>query len=125
MPTVARQSGPAQGAPGDAGGCAARLVYRRESKLYHFGPDHPLRQERLSATLDLLTAAGLSPTASELVRAPAATVQELKRVHSAEYIDAVQSLELITVGRALSLLTGITQTLDPDLDVLEIVARYA
>jgi predicted unusual protein kinase regulating ubiquinone biosynthesis (AarF/ABC1/UbiB family) len=34
-------------------------------------------------------------------------------------------LELITVGRALSLLTGITQALDPTLDVLEIVSRYA
>jgi predicted unusual protein kinase regulating ubiquinone biosynthesis (AarF/ABC1/UbiB family) len=34
-------------------------------------------------------------------------------------------VELITVGRALSLLTGITQRLDPELDVLEIVSRYA
>ena len=33
--------------------------------------------------------------------------------------------ELITVGRALSLLDGITRTLDPDLDTLEVVARYA
>jgi ubiquinone biosynthesis protein len=34
-------------------------------------------------------------------------------------------LELITVGRALTLLTGITRELDPELDVMEIVARYA
>ena len=33
--------------------------------------------------------------------------------------------ELITVSRALSLLAGITRTLDPELDVLEIVGRYA
>jgi ubiquinone biosynthesis protein len=33
--------------------------------------------------------------------------------------------ELIMVSRALSLLAGITRALDPDLDVLEIVARYA
>jgi predicted unusual protein kinase regulating ubiquinone biosynthesis (AarF/ABC1/UbiB family) len=34
-------------------------------------------------------------------------------------------VELITVGRALALLAGITQALDPELDVLEIVAEYA
>ena len=32
---------------------------------------------------------------------------------------------LLLVGRAIGLLDGITRTLDPDLDVLEIVARYA
>jgi len=31
---------------------------------------------------------------------------------------------LLLVGRAIGLLDGITRTLDPDLDVLEIVARY-
>jgi ubiquinone biosynthesis protein len=34
-------------------------------------------------------------------------------------------LELLTVGRALTLLSGITRELDPDLDVLDIVARHA
>jgi ubiquinone biosynthesis protein len=34
-------------------------------------------------------------------------------------------LELITVGRALTLLAGITRELDPHLDVLEIVAQHA
>jgi ubiquinone biosynthesis protein len=33
--------------------------------------------------------------------------------------------ELITVSRALSLLAGITRVLDPDLDVLETVGKYA
>ena len=33
--------------------------------------------------------------------------------------------DLVVVGRALGLLGGITQALDPDLDVLEVVARYA
>jgi predicted unusual protein kinase regulating ubiquinone biosynthesis (AarF/ABC1/UbiB family) len=33
--------------------------------------------------------------------------------------------ELITIGRAFALLAGITRELDPDLDVLEIVARQA
>ncbi|HEV2742712.1 MAG TPA: AarF/UbiB family protein, partial [Rubrobacter sp.] len=32
---------------------------------------------------------------------------------------------LLLVGRAIGLLDGITRSLDPDLDVLEIVARYA
>lgn len=34
-------------------------------------------------------------------------------------------LELLTVGRALSLLSGVTRELDPELDVLDIVARHA
>jgi len=34
-------------------------------------------------------------------------------------------VELITIGRALALLAGISQELDPDLDVLEIVAQHA
>jgi predicted unusual protein kinase regulating ubiquinone biosynthesis (AarF/ABC1/UbiB family) len=34
-------------------------------------------------------------------------------------------LELLTVGRALTLLSGITRALDPDLDVLGIVAAHA
>ena len=32
---------------------------------------------------------------------------------------------LLLVGRAIGLLDGITRKLDPDLDVLEIVSRYA
>ena len=32
--------------------------------------------------------------------------------------------KLLLVGRAIGLLDGITRTLDPDLDVLKIVARY-
>ena len=34
-------------------------------------------------------------------------------------------IELILVGRALGMLDGITRALDPDLDILEILARYA
>ena len=34
-------------------------------------------------------------------------------------------LELLTVGRALTLLSGVTRQLDPELDVLEIVAHHA
>ncbi len=33
--------------------------------------------------------------------------------------------KLLLVGRAIGLLDGITRSLDPDIEVLEIVARYA
>ena len=33
--------------------------------------------------------------------------------------------DLLMVGRALSLLDGITKQLDPDMDIVELAARYA
>jgi hypothetical protein len=33
-------------------------------------------------------------------------------------------LDLLLVGRALGLLDGITRQLDPDLEAMELVARY-
>jgi acetoin utilization deacetylase AcuC-like enzyme len=73
---------------------SVRLVYRPEYTLYDFGPEHPLRPERLTAGMELLSTAGLLRADSELWRAPPATLEELRRVHSADYIEAVRSLEL-------------------------------
>jgi acetoin utilization deacetylase AcuC-like enzyme len=72
----------------------SRLIYRREYLRYNFGPEHPLRPERLTAGLELLAAVGFAPPDAELVRAPAAGLHELLRVHAAEYIEGVQQVDL-------------------------------
>ncbi len=45
------------GAP--TGGCTARLVWDERFMSYDFGPQHPLRPERLTYGLDLLKEARL------------------------------------------------------------------
>jgi acetoin utilization protein AcuC len=73
--------------------CAARLVYRPEYQRYDFGPTHPLRPERLRASLDLLACLDIGPRAGELLAAPAATDDELTLVHHRSYVAAVRALD--------------------------------
>jgi acetoin utilization deacetylase AcuC-like enzyme len=74
--------------------CSARLVFRAEYQTYDFGPQHPLRPERMRSSLDLIDALGFGPTAEQQLQPPAATVDELQLVHDADYLDAVQRLDL-------------------------------
>lgn len=74
--------------------CSTRLVYRPEYEHYDFGPQHPLRPERLRSSLDLIHALGLGPDQSQFLTAPAATPSELHLVHDPDYVDAVQRLDL-------------------------------
>jgi acetoin utilization deacetylase AcuC-like enzyme len=74
-------------------GCAARLVCRPEYLAYDFGPAHPLRPERIRASLDLLVELGLGPRPEEWLRPPAASVAELGLAHTPGYIAAVQRLD--------------------------------
>ncbi len=73
--------------------CTARLVYRPEYEAYDFGPEHPLQPVRIRASLDLLASLDLSPSHDQQLRPPPASVEELQLVHSAKYIDAVQSMD--------------------------------
>ncbi|MBV8715899.1 MAG: acetoin utilization protein AcuC [Chloroflexi bacterium] len=73
--------------------CAGRFVYRSEYQTYDFGPQHPLRPERLRTSLDLLHALGLGPSAEEHLELPPATLDELQLVHRSAYVDAVQRLD--------------------------------
>jgi acetoin utilization protein AcuC len=57
---------------------------------YDFGPEHPLRPERLVLGLDLLREAGIWDESSESLAVIPATDQELQRVHDAGYLRAVQ-----------------------------------
>ena len=74
--------------------CAASLVYRSEYQDYDFGPEHPLRPERLIAAQSLFAAAGLWPSEDELIWAPPASPDELRLTHSEQYVEAVKRIDL-------------------------------
>ena len=71
---------------------AARLVWHPGYLAYDFGPQHPLRPERLRLTLDLMQASGVLPPEGEIVRPGPATDEELAWVHAPDYVRAVQRL---------------------------------
>ena len=54
------------------------------------GPDHPECPERLTAISDQLIASGLDPHLSRQ-EAPAATVEQLARVHDRRYVEAIEA----------------------------------
>jgi acetoin utilization deacetylase AcuC-like enzyme len=59
-------------------------------RLHDMGPHHPECPDRLGAIGDRLTAAGVEPLLRPYT-APAATREQLERVHGSRYIDAVES----------------------------------
>ncbi len=63
------------------------FFYHPRMLSYDFGPQHPLRPERLRRAIKLLEFYGVEPLDPGL-----ATEQDLLRVHSREYIRAVQSI---------------------------------
>jgi len=63
------------------------VVYAdRSSEAHDGGPDHPERPERLLACLDALVGIGIIPTTSW----PAASDQQLARVHDAAYLEELE-----------------------------------
>jgi acetoin utilization deacetylase AcuC-like enzyme/GNAT superfamily N-acetyltransferase len=76
------------------GECSTRLVYRPEYETYDFGAQHPLRPERIRASLDLIQSLGLGPGPDQQLQPPAATTDEIRLVHDRAYIDAVERLDL-------------------------------
>jgi acetoin utilization deacetylase AcuC-like enzyme/GNAT superfamily N-acetyltransferase len=70
------------------------LVFDPAEFHYDFGPGHPLQPGRLKALMDLLECSGLWRPDDEYTRLPlrAATLEELRLVHTADYIAAVQRL---------------------------------
>jgi acetoin utilization deacetylase AcuC-like enzyme len=69
-------------------------VYRPEYAEYDFGPEHPLRPERVRAALDLMHQHDIAPTSAQYLTAAIAAREDLQLVHSASYLDAVQSIDL-------------------------------
>ncbi len=74
----------------------ARLLFDSTELHYDFGPEHPLQPSRLEALMDLLDKSGLWHQDNEQTRLPLrpATVEELKLIHTQDYITAVQRLSV-------------------------------
>ncbi len=71
-----------------------RLLFDQSELHYDFGPGHPLRSVRLVALLELMEKSGLWTPHDERLCLPfrSATIEELRLVHTLEYIEAVQRL---------------------------------
>jgi acetoin utilization protein AcuC len=64
------------------------LVHGERVLDYDFGPQHPLTPRRFGPSIDLLRECG----ATRIVEPPQAGVEQLERLHSAEYVHVVQSM---------------------------------
>lgn len=69
----------------------AAFIFDEDETAYRFHDKHPFNQKRLQLTLDLLRSAGALSVSPSSVSSPA-TADQLRTVHSKEYIDAVQAL---------------------------------
>ncbi|HYB02130.1 MAG TPA: hypothetical protein VED37_18050, partial [Ktedonobacteraceae bacterium] len=72
----------------------SRLAFDLGELAYDFGPEHPMKPRRIVALMDLLITSKLWVPDDELTRLPirAATLEELKLIHSEDYIAEVQRL---------------------------------
>src|SRR5450759_4229635 len=70
------------------------LLFDPAELAYNFGEEHPMQPRRLVALLDLLESSGLWKQNNDAYQLPlrAATEEELRLVHTADYIAAVQRL---------------------------------
>ncbi|MBI2761637.1 MAG: hypothetical protein HYX51_09460 [Chloroflexi bacterium] len=73
--------------------CPSCYVYAPGYRRYVFGPDHPLRPQRLEALNDLLTQTGMldGPNIASLEPVPA-TEPELLLAHDQQYVTTVRAL---------------------------------
>src|SRR5436305_15006002 len=67
------------------------LVYHPDLLQYDFGPQHPLRPERIELGLDLLTTLGIWETAGETFVPRGALDDVLELIHDRAYIAAVRA----------------------------------
>ena len=72
----------------------SRLAFDQGELAYDFGPEHPMKPQRIIALMDLLKTSKLWKPDDTLSQLPirAATVEELKLIHSEAYIAAVKLL---------------------------------
>jgi acetoin utilization protein AcuC len=70
----------------------AALVHSEEWTRFDYGPEHPLRMERLGLTWRLMEAYGLTAAPGTLVKAPeAADEAALRTFHTEEYLDVLRA----------------------------------
>ena len=74
----------------------AHLLFNPAELAYEFGEKHPMQPRRLVALMDLLESSGLWKQTNDAYQLPlrAATEEELRLVHTPDYIAAVQRLSL-------------------------------
>lgn len=68
----------------------SKIVYEPGLLAYDFGPYHPLRPERITASFELIRAAGLLDGEADLLKPSPAEVDVLRLVHGRAYINAVR-----------------------------------
>jgi acetoin utilization protein AcuC len=67
------------------------LVFSKRFDRHSYGPNHPLKVERLRITMDLIEAYGLfDPPESPWVEAREADEQDVRLVHAPEYLDVLR-----------------------------------
>jgi acetoin utilization protein AcuC len=69
----------------------AVIAYHPDFLGYDFGPQHPLRPERITAGLDLLHEVGIWDSDGERLEPREAPREDLLLVHDAGYVDAVET----------------------------------
>src|SRR5690349_1634001 len=81
-------------------GSKARLLSDAPELAYDFGSHHPLQSHRLVALIDLLEASGFWRPTDKATQLDSrlATLDELKLIHTADYISAVQDLSTFQVS---------------------------
>ncbi len=69
------------------------LVHSEDWRQFDYGPEHPLRMERLGLTWSLMEAYGLTALPRSRVVAPApASADEIERFHTPDYIEILRAV---------------------------------
>jgi len=66
-------------------------IFHEQALNYKFHDTHPFRQERLNMTHDLMRAAG-AWSDDDMIRPATASIEDIARIHTMEYIQAVREL---------------------------------
>lgn len=93
------------------------VVYGTASLSYDFGPEHPLTPRRFGPSVDLLRTLG----AADFIPPPAATDEQLARLHTATYIATVRAFS-DDPGRPPA--AGIGPGDDPPFDGMHVAAAH-
>lgn len=66
------------------------LYYSDQFQRYNFGPEHPLNPIRLTLACKLIEESGMLDGSTELIRPAIASEEDLRKVHTLEYIESVR-----------------------------------
>jgi acetoin utilization protein AcuC len=92
----------------DAPAVRTALVYSDEWLRFDYGPEHPLRMERLGLTWRLMEACGLTRLPGTRVLAPTPADEDaLLRFHTAEYLAVLQAADAGRVPAAVAARYGL------------------